>query len=69
VSRPNRSWISAQAHRLTAGLGVPLQGPVHGIEEDLFLEGLLDEVQGPRLHRPHGHGDITMACDHDDGGR
>jgi hypothetical protein len=39
-----------QAHGLTADLGIPVHGPVHGVKLDLIFKRLLDEVHRPGLH-------------------
>src|SRR5215813_582885 len=40
---------------------------LHGVEERLIVERFGKEVHGPRLHRAHGHGNVAMAGDEDDG--
>src|SRR5262249_14974932 len=39
----------------------------HGIEQCLVVERLRKKVHRPRLHRAHGHRDVTVAGDEDHG--
>jgi hypothetical protein len=49
-----------------AQLGVAGDGPLDAVEQVLVVEGLLDEVEGARLHRAHRHLHVAMAGDEDD---
>ena len=61
----------ALTHRRLVALAVPrprvlLQGGRDGGQEGLVVHGLLEEIDGPRLHRPDTQGDGPIAGEEDD---
>jgi hypothetical protein len=45
----------------------PLDGPADGLRQHIVLEQLGQELDGPRLHRLHGHRHVAVAGDELDG--
>ena len=43
------------------------QGSLDAGDQPFGVIGLLDEVNGAFVHRCHGHGDVAVAGDQDDG--
>jgi len=45
----------------------PAQRLLDGIQQILMTEWLGEKFNCPRLHGPHGHGNVPMRGDKDDG--
>jgi hypothetical protein len=52
---------------LLPDVGVQLERVLDTVEQDLTVERLFDEIDGPGLHGPDGHRHVRMAGQDDDG--
>src|SRR5213080_4304551 len=63
---PREALAELLALRLGAAhLAVHLEGVSDAVEQELAAEGLLDEVDGARLHGPHRRRYVAVSGDHD----
>src|SRR5437667_368773 len=63
---PREALAELLALRLGAAhLAVHLEGVGDAVEQELAAEGLLDEVDGARLHGPHRRRYVAVSGDHD----
>src|ERR1700693_1880034 len=66
-SDARRAWTSAILPSCSSLTPSPLNRRFDRGQQDLFVEGFFEEINGAELHRLYGERHVTMASDHNDG--
>ena len=66
VSSSNRALSALRDSVVLAACAVSSEPHVYGVQKILIPERLRQELDGARLHRLHGHRNVSMSGDEDD---